>query len=150
MRLIILVPVLLLCLSSVAAAAPPGTQPAAAATDDAIGSNPEPPPEQQAGPHIVNFLSQFEFWLSIIVLLFGAFVIVVEYKLLAHTKEKRAEEILRIYAVTLILVGSLFLITAGYDSSHISPISGLFGTVAGYLLGRGSVRDGGTTSRGEE
>ena len=39
-------------------------------------------------------------------------------------------------AVTLIVVSSLFIITAGYSSEQIAPAMGLFGTIAGYLLGR--------------
>jgi hypothetical protein len=95
-------------------------------------ANPEP---VQQGPTYIDFLSKLEFWLSILVLAFGVFVIVIEYRLLTRTRAT-AVAILRVYAVTVILIGSLFLITAGYSSTQISPISGLFGTVAGYLLGR--------------
>jgi len=96
--------------------------------------NPAPPTELP-GPQFVSFLSEFEFWLSILIVAFGAFVILIEYRLLSKN-HCTAGEILRMLAVTLILVGSLFLITAGFSSTQISPISGLFGTVAGYLLGR--------------
>jgi hypothetical protein len=41
-----------------------------------------------------------------------------------------------VYAVTLIIVGTLFAITAGFDSNQIAPAMGLFGTIAGYLLGK--------------
>ena len=40
------------------------------------------------------------------------------------------------FGVTLILVGTLFAITAGFSAEDIGPALGLFGTVAGYLLGR--------------
>jgi hypothetical protein len=96
--------------------------------------NPEPT-SQNSGPQIVHFLSSLEFWLSVIVIVFGVFVVTLEYRLLARTKTNPSD-IMRVLAVTLILVGSLFLITAGYSSNQISPVSGLFGTVAGYLLGR--------------
>jgi hypothetical protein len=99
--------------------------------------NPEPTNNSSSGPQEVGFLSKFEFWLSIVIALFGAFVLVLEYRLLSRT-QATAAEILRIYGVTLILVGSLFLITAGFSSNQISPVSGLFGTVAGYLLGKTS------------
>jgi len=82
-----------------------------------------------------NFLSDFEFWLSAEILCFGFGVIVIEFLLLRHTKIT-AEEALRVYAVTLIIVGTLFAITAGFDSTQIAPAMGLFGTIAGYLLGR--------------
>jgi hypothetical protein len=99
--------------------------------------NPEPTDNTSSGPREVGLLSKFEFWLSIVIALFGAFVLVLEYRLLSRT-QATAAEILRIYGVTLILVGSLFLITAGFSSNQISPVSGLFGTVAGYLLGKAS------------
>lgn len=96
--------------------------------------NPKPTHES-AGPQIVHFLSDLEFWLSVIIVLFGVFVVILEYRLLSRAKAKPAD-VMRVLAVTLILVGSLFLITAGYSNDQISPVSGLFGTVAGYLLGR--------------
>jgi hypothetical protein len=82
-----------------------------------------------------HFLSDFEFWLSFEILLFGLGVIVVEFMLLRHAK-LTAEEALRVYAVTLIIVGTLFAITAGFGSTQIAPAMGLFGTIAGYLLGK--------------
>ncbi len=85
----------------------------------------------------VGVVSKFEFWLSVQVIGFGVFVLVLEYRLMMRGKYT-ASEILRILAVTLILVGSLFVVTAGFDSIQIGPIMGLFGTVAGYLLGRGA------------
>jgi hypothetical protein len=82
-----------------------------------------------------SFLSDFEFWLSAEILLFGLGVIVVEFMLLRHA-QLTAEEALRVYAVTLIIVGTLFAITAGFDSTQMAPAMGLFGTIAGYLLGK--------------
>jgi hypothetical protein len=102
--------------------------------------NPEPT-QETAGSQLVNFTSDFEFWLSLIVILFGAFVVVIEYKLLLRVHSSPAD-IMRVLAVTLILVGSLFLITAGFSNNQISPVSGLFGTVAGYLLGKSSKLQG--------
>jgi hypothetical protein len=106
-----------------------------ASTAQALEEEVDNPVPIRQGPQYVDFLSKFEFWLSLVVLAFGIFVMVIEYRLLART-HAAATDILRVYAVTVILVGSLFLITAGYSSTQISPISGLFGTVAGYLLGR--------------
>jgi hypothetical protein len=83
----------------------------------------------------VSLTTRYEFWLSFEVLFFGLVVVGVEYLLLRKTVA-RPEDALRVYAVTLILVGTLFAITAGFDSQQIGPAMGLFGTVAGYLLGR--------------
>jgi hypothetical protein len=40
-------------------------------------------------------------------------------------------------ALVLIVNGTLFLVTAGYNAEQITPALGLLGTVAGYMLGRG-------------
>jgi hypothetical protein len=80
-------------------------------------------------------LSQYEFWLSAEVLIFGFAVLIAEFLLLRKAKIN-AEEALRVYAVSLIIIGTLFAITAGFDSNQIAPAMGLFGTIAGYLLGK--------------
>lgn len=41
--------------------------------------------------------------------------------------------------VLVIIVSSLFLVTGGYGNAQITPIIGLLGTVAGYVLGRSKV-----------
>jgi hypothetical protein len=43
---------------------------------------------------------------------------------------------MRAFAITLIIIGTMVLICAGYSNDQIAPAMGLFGTVAGYLLGR--------------
>jgi len=95
-----------------------------------------PPSSSDAGAvKARTFLSDFEFWLSAEILLFGLGVVVIEFLLLRKARVT-AEEALRVYAVTLIIVGTLFAITAGFDSNQIAPAMGLFGTIAGYLLGK--------------
>lgn len=96
-----------------------------------------PPPSSAGAVKAKNFLSDFEFWLSAEILLFGLGVVVIEFLLLRKANVS-AEEALRVYAVTLIIVGTLFAITAGFDSNQIAPAMGLFGTIAGYLLGKRS------------
>jgi hypothetical protein len=63
-----------------------------------------------------------------------------EFLLLRKTPQLRAEEMLRVFGVTLILFGALFLITAGFNAEQISPSMGLLGTVAGYLLGKSQAK----------
>lgn len=46
--------------------------------------------------------------------------------------------ILRTFGMSLIIVMSVFLVVAGYSDQQIAPVMGLLGTIAGYLLGRGS------------
>ena len=102
------------------------SSPATQSSSASDGGNP-PPTDENIGPHVVHFLSDYEFWLTMAIIIFGVFVVVLEYRLLSRTKAAPTD-IIRVLAVTLILVGSLFLITAGYSNNQISPVSGLFGT----------------------
>jgi membrane protease YdiL (CAAX protease family) len=88
----------------------------------------------------VSLMSNREFWLSSIILLFGVFIIIVEYFLLRTVVQEKTEEIARIYTVTLIIIGTLVLISSGFTNQQIAPALGLFGTIAGYLLGRSDAR----------
>lgn len=45
---------------------------------------------------------------------------------------------LKLYIITLIISFSSFLCITGYDSAQLSSIFGLFGAIAGYLLGKDS------------
>lgn len=118
-----------------AAPAAPTNPPAAVPDESRTGVNP-PPRDGSSGPiGIQRILTRLEFWLSLIVLLFGFVVVFVEYRLL-RLRSFTSEEILRVFTVTLIIVGTLFALTAGFDSQQIAPAMGLFGTIAGYLLGR--------------
>jgi hypothetical protein len=51
-------------------------------------------------------------------------------------KNKRAEQILRTFGILIIIFAAVFLVVAGYSDTQITPVIGLLGTVAGYLLGR--------------
>lgn len=118
----------------------PTTAPTPASQSDGQGqpddSNSPPTKAELAAPSGGKLiLSEYEFWLSAEVLMFGLVVLVAEFLLLRRAKIT-AEEALRVYAVSLIIIGTLFAITAGFDSTQIAPAMGLFGTMAGYLLGR--------------
>jgi hypothetical protein len=115
-----------------------GLVPSASAQPGVPTNTSAPPSSSGAGAvKAKTFLSDFEFWLSAEILLFGLGVVVIEFLLLRKARVT-AEEALRVYAVTLIIVGTLFAITAGFDSNQIAPAMGLFGTIAGYLLGKRS------------
>jgi hypothetical protein len=81
------------------------------------------------------FMSSLEFILSLSVLIFGLIIVGLEIYLI-RTKEIDADMLVKFIVVTLIITGTLFLITAGYNNNQIAPAVGLFGTVAGYLLGK--------------
>jgi len=90
--------------------------------------------DRQAGHSLITDREQV---LSYAILAFGAAVLVVQYLLLRSPK-RDAHEILQLLAINLIVTGTLFLISAGFDSQQIAPGLGLFGTIAGYVLGRRS------------
>ena len=84
---------------------------------------------------LVPTKSSQEVWLSLGVLVFGMIVVLAQAWIINSRKEPLSQS-LKYLSVSLIIVGSLFLVTAGYGNSQIAPIIGLLGTVAGYLLGR--------------
>lgn len=83
-----------------------------------------------------TLLSTREFTLAIALLVFGLILIVIQTYLLKGAVNQKTDEVVRTYLVTLIIIGTLVLIAAGFSSEQIAPALGLFGTIAGYLLGR--------------
>ena len=82
-----------------------------------------------------SYLSSTEGQITLLVLALGALVIIAQFFVLRF-KEGTAEDATRAYSITLIIIGTLVLICAGYSNNQIAPAMGLFGTIAGYLLGR--------------
>jgi len=91
----------------------------------------EPPTKESSG-----FLGGYEFKLTVIVSIIACCALFLEFWLLRNVKGIKAEDILRVFGVTLIILGTLFFVTAGFNANQVAPAIGLFGTVAGYLLGR--------------
>lgn len=86
-------------------------------------------------------LSNREIWLSFGVLAFGVLALLLEFTLVrGFVSSSKPQDILNLFTVTLIVVGTLFLISSGISSSQIAPALGLYGTIVGYLLGRESER----------
>lgn len=82
-----------------------------------------------------HFLSSIEGELSLVVIGLGVVVMMALFFTL-RSKQASADDAIRGYAVTLIIIGTMVLICAGYSNDQIAPAMGLFGTLAGYLLGR--------------
>ena len=82
-----------------------------------------------------SYLSSTEGQITLLVLALGALIIIAQFFVLRF-KEGTAEDATRAYSITLIIIGTLVLICAGYSNNQIAPAMGLFGTIAGYLLGR--------------
>lgn len=86
-----------------------------------------PVPLSLSGPQITTTLS---------VLVFGFAVIVMQfYVIIRHKELFSSENILAIFVVPLIIVGTLILVTTGLAQDALAPVLGLFGTVVGYLIG---------------
>jgi hydrogenase/urease accessory protein HupE len=49
---------------------------------------------------------------------------------------RASEFVLRIYVITIIIFGTLLAVSSSYTTEQIAPVVGLFGTIAGYVLGR--------------
>ncbi len=133
--------------SAPANAAPPdATVPATApaATPNAPRS-PQAMSDQARREH--SFTTDREQFLSIVILCFGTLVLIVQY-LLLRTPRRSSFEILQLLGINLIVTGTLFLISAGYDAQSIAPGLGLFGTIAGYVLGRRSSPEPGPAANG--
>jgi hypothetical protein len=88
-----------------------------------------------APPPSGSFLSHYEGELALIVIALGV-VVILALSLVLWKKETSADDAIRAYALVLIIIGTIVLICAGYSNDQIAPAMGLFGTVAGYLLGR--------------
>jgi len=97
-------------------------------------TNPIPEPESQ-NKIIAMPISNLEYQLSITVLVFGILVISLEIYLIRSNKIS-SEDTVKFIIITLIIISTLYLITAGYNNNQIAPAVGLLGTIAGYLLGK--------------
>jgi len=97
-----------------------------------------PPPAgtvAHAPPPGTRFLSSFEGELALVIV--GLTVVVLAaLAVLLWRKDASAEDSIRAFALVLIILGTIVLICAGYSNDQIAPAVGLFGTLAGYLLGR--------------
>lgn len=85
----------------------------------------------------VPLLSWQSVALSLIVLVFGTYVVTLQYKLLLAAKGQPGDA-LRGLTVTTIVVLALAIVSSGFGRDQITPVLGLFGTIVGYLLGAGS------------
>ena len=78
------------------------------------------------------------------------FAIIAFATLLFMTRRTRNTElVLRTYTVTVIIFGTLLVVSSAYTTEQIAPVVGLFGTLAGYILGR-SERKGAAGSADSE
>ena len=102
---------------------------------DADPGNPPPAPGLTSAFGPGSFLSSREFVIAISVLLFGLAMTVLATWLCVR-KVVATDQVIRLFALMVIVTGTLFLVASGYDAKDIAPSMGLLGTIAGYLLGR--------------
>jgi hypothetical protein len=94
------------------------------------------PPGPASAPIDSDYLSSKEYRLAILISAVCFVTLVMLFFLLRGVPKLRAEDSLRTFGVALIIMGTLFFVTAGFSAEQIAPAIGLFGTIAGYLLGR--------------
>lgn len=73
--------------------------------------------------------------LTLIVFAFGLITLAVFYFILHSGKS--TEFLVRMYVIIILVFGTLLVVSSNYSSEQITPVVGFFGTIAGYLLGRG-------------
>lgn len=75
--------------------------------------------------------------ISAAVLVFGLLVLV----MMTFTLRRggiHPDAVLKLFGTTIVVIGALFLIVAGYTDAQMGPVMGLLGTISGYLLGKNS------------
>jgi hypothetical protein len=91
--------------------------------------------KESIGQHLSTAGGPGSNFLSISLLAFGLAVLILMTYLIG-VKNKGGETLLRSFGITLIITAAVFLVVAGYSQDQISPVIGLLGTVAGFLLGK--------------
>ena len=86
------------------------------------------PVTQPWTPSLVKFLSSS--------LLIFTLVALILCTVLLWRRGSEAPEILKIFGIIIIVGLSALLLIVGFDNEQLTPIVGLFGAIAGYLLGK--------------
>jgi len=73
-----------------------------------------------------------------------ATVVIVLMTVLLYRKDRTGQQTLKCFGLVLIITLSSILLIVGYSSEQLTPIVGLFGAIAGYLLGKDSTHVPGT------
>jgi len=95
----------------------------------------------QIAPQVVAS-GQQQVLLSIAVLIFGLLIAGGSMVVMLKRERGWGPQSTQLVGITLVVTAGLFLVTAGYSQDQIAPMIGLLGTIAGYLLGRGSNKAG--------
>lgn len=78
-----------------------------------------------------------EITFSCAILIFG-FSLIVVLSFLAVKSKLSENSVFKLIGITIVVTAGLFVIPAGYSQNQMSPLMGLLGAIAGYLLGKES------------
>ena len=111
-------------------------------TDNLPVAEPDKVPASAAMQHVEagSLSSLLELNLTLIILFFGLLALLLLYLMVRSEKAGPFE--FRIYVITILVFGSLLIVSSAYSTEQIAPVIGFFGTIAGYILGRGDRPDG--------
>jgi CHASE2 domain-containing sensor protein len=85
---------------------------------------------QPWSPELVIYLSTAILLVTALALILGS--------ILMWKRANSSQDILRLYGVVIIVGLSALLLVTGFSNEQLTPIVGLFGAMAGYLLGKES------------
>ncbi len=111
------------------------TEPATETREETLTPLKEGSPVGPASGVVQRWHTNLELILTIGVLAFGAFILM----LLGWFLRKGllpAEMFLKLFVLVIVVTAGLFVVVAGYTQDQIAPMMGLLGTLVGYLLGR--------------
>ena len=117
------------------------------------GETPLPPPQdlpvvtpdKVSAAEAANFVQSGSLFsnqslaLTIIILLFALLALGLLNLIVCRDHREPFE--LRIFTITILVFGSLLVAAAGFGKDQLAPLIGFFGTIAGYILGRGEALD---------
>lgn len=81
-------------------------------------------------PELVKFICELTLGFTCVALILCTFLL--------YVKNGTPQQILRTFGVLTIIGMSTVLLVVGYSNEQLTPIVGLFGAIAGYLLGKDS------------
>jgi len=122
----------------------PNQPPPPVLSNPAPGLAPGSGPVATPGSRLFDFFgtkTPYEFWLTLCILAAGLIFLAMAVWLLKNTDGGKVEHVTRALTIILVIVGTMVLITAGYNNEQIAPAFGLFGTIVGYILGRSQTRE---------
>jgi small-conductance mechanosensitive channel len=107
----------------------------------AAPDKPNPAPSEVGGQTLWDFFSAktpYEFWLTCAILLAGLAFAWLAITFLRQIHRQQLDLATRAMTILFVIIATMVLITAGYNNEQIAPAFGLFGTIVGYILGRGA------------